>query len=315
MRQHSVDCDASFFIGVETLIQKVAKKAAVLRNPLSVDSLGRRDRFRIVFCVGSKIAKHCEGAACDDWVGDNINVFVELACLESAFQVDMSITRLQFPIDRAGELPLIARNCRAWRFAPVSHRQDISRIVWIRDGILDSADSSIAEMAEWNFLHRFREHQVAAQQAGDRLSVFLCDWRIEFQPIGGIPLPSKANEGESFAEEPRIARVMLGVPVAAVDDSQNGGVAAVRTLENHRTVAFGWVLGLNGDEVRGELDFAILYVHCVGEIDDAEIVFVRNRQRNIDATCDALVGAGITEGFAVGDVGARRDLDVRDLGR
>ncbi len=108
---------------------------------------------------------------------------------------------------------------------------------------------------------------------------------------------------------------MFGIPVATIDDSQDGRVAAIGTLEDHRAVAFGRIFRLDGNEVRGELDFAIPQVYGVGEIDDASIVLVRDRERDIDTTGDSLVGPGVAEGLAVGDVGARYDLDVRDLGR
>jgi hypothetical protein len=59
-------------------------------------------------------------------------------------------------------LPLIARNRYTLSLAPVSHCQNISWIIGIRDGILDSADPSIGEMTERNLVHPLQEHEVAA---------------------------------------------------------------------------------------------------------------------------------------------------------
>ena len=315
MRQDSVDGDASLLVRVESLVEQVAQEATVLRNALAVDALRWRDRFRIVFRVRREITEHREATARDNRISHDVNVFVKLARLESAVEVDVPIARGQFPVDGMREFPLIARDCRARSFAPIPHSQNISRIVRICDRILEPADSSVREVTERNFLHRFRQHQVAAQQPCDGLAVFSRDRRVELEPIGGIPLPAKADEGESFAEQPRVACVALGVPVSAIDDAQNGGVPAIRALEDHRPVAFGWIFRPDRDEIRGEFDFAALQRNRVGKVDDTTIVFVLDREGNVDAADDAFVSTGVAKGLAAEHIGARNNLDARHLCR
>ena len=169
-------------------------------------------------------------------------------------------------------------------------------------------------MAERNLVHRLREHQVAAQQSCDRLAVFLRDRRVKFEPIRGIPLPAQADERESFAQQPCVTSVALGVPVAAIDDAQNRGVTAIRTFENHRAVAFARIFRLDRNESRCDENSTspfVVAVDGVGEIDDAAIVIVRDCERDVYAADDAFVRASIAERLAVEHVCARDVISTR----
>ncbi len=72
--------------------------------------------------------------------------------------------------------------------------------------------------------------------------------------------------------------------------------------------------GTDRDEVGRELDFAVLKIDRVREIDDALVVRIGNREREEDASGDALVGPGVAEGLAVEDVDAGGDFYAGDAG-
>ena len=68
------------------------------------------------------------------------------------------------------------------------------------------------------------------------------------------------------------------------------------------------ILGTNGNEVRGELDLAVLQVHSIAEIDDAQVMRIGYRKRKVDASSDALIGSRVSEYLAVEDSGAGSHL-------
>ena len=72
------------------------------------------------------------------------------------------------------------------------------------------------------------------------------------------------------------------------------------------------ILRADGDEVGGELDFAVFQVDGVVQIDDALVVRVGDRKREVDASGDALVGSGVAELLAVEDIGAGCNFDSDD---
>ena len=56
MGEDAVERDASFFVGIETLVEKVAQEAAVLRNAFAVDTLRRSNSIRRVLGVRGEVA-------------------------------------------------------------------------------------------------------------------------------------------------------------------------------------------------------------------------------------------------------------------
>ena len=167
-------------------------------------------------------------------------------------------------------------------------------------------------MSQRNFRHHSRGHQIATQQAGNGLSVFFRDRRKKPQGIGtiGIPLPPQAHDGETVPQQPRVARVAREVPVAAVNDCKNDSAAAVRHFQNHRTVALVCILRADSNEVRRELDLAVLQVHRVAEVHNALVVRVGHRKREVDASGNALIGSRVAECLAIENIGAGSNFDA-----
>jgi len=74
---------------------------------------------------------------------------------------------------------------------------------------------------------------------------------------GGVCLPAEADDCEAVAKEPGIAAIVLYVPVAAIDEGDDAAATAVWIFEKQRAVATMRIFGPDGDEVGGELDFAV----------------------------------------------------------
>ena len=204
---------------------------------------------------------------------------------------------------------------RALRLARVAHREHIARVVRGGNRILDPTDVAHDEVSERNLRHRLRGHQIAAQQAGDGLSVFFRDRGAKNRRASGAcashchprltivkPLRSSHASPASCGE----------IPVAAIDEGENAAASAVGNFQQHRAVALVRVLRADGNEVGGKFDLAVLQVHGVAQIDDALVVRIGHGEREVDASGDALVGARIAERLAVEDIGAGSDLDAND---
>src|SRR5208337_2873021 len=102
--ENAVERDASVFVGIEPLIEKVPQKAAVLRYAFAIDALRWSQRVGSVLGVGSKIANGRESAAGHDGVGNNVNIFVDLAGLKAAVQMDKAVAGHEFAVDSMGKL-------------------------------------------------------------------------------------------------------------------------------------------------------------------------------------------------------------------
>ncbi len=126
MCEDAVEGDASFFVGIETLIEEIAEEASVLRDAFAVDARRGSDGIGRVLGVGGEVADSSESAAGNDGIGDDVNIFVDLARLKAAVEVDMAGARDEFSIDGVRKLPLRAGNNRALGPARIAHREDVA---------------------------------------------------------------------------------------------------------------------------------------------------------------------------------------------
>ena len=124
---------------------------------------------------------------------------------------------------------------------------------------------------------------------------------------GGVPLPAQAHDGETVAQEPCVPGIGGEIPVAAVDEREDAATATIRDFEKQRAVALVSIFRADGDEVGGELDFAVFQIDRVAEIDDALVVRIGHGEGEVNASSDALVGSGRAELFAVEDIGTGGD--------
>ena len=314
MRENAVQRDSSFFVSVESLIQVVAQEAPVLRNAFAVDPRRRSDGIGRVLGIGGEVTDGGEAPAGNDRIGDHVNVFVDLSGLKSPFRWMCRSLATILP-------STVWANCHSVRGMtvrfPLRESRTVSRLR-VSSGAATGysvppilprmrCPSGISGMS-------FRGHQIAAQQAGDGLSVVFGDRGKESQRIGPIriPLPAQAHDGKAVAQQPGVSGIAGEVLVAAIDQRENARAASVRDFQKHRAVALVRVLGANRNEVGGELDLAIFQVDRVAEIDDALVVRIGDGKREIDASGEALVGARVAELLAVEDIGVRGDFDTED---
>jgi hypothetical protein len=146
------------------------------------------------------------------------------------------------------------------------------------------------------------------------VTALLRDRRVEPQVIGpgGIPLPTHTDDRKSLAQQPRIAGIATQVGIATIDESNDVRHTAIGDLQQQGAIALVGILGPQSDEIGGEFDFAMAQVDRVAQVDDAGVMGIIDRDGVIDIAADPLVGAGVTEGFAVKDLGAGFDLDPGD---
>ena len=71
------------------------------------------------------------------------------------------------------------------------------------------------------------------------------------------------------------------------------------------------VLRTDGDEVRRKLDLAVFQVHCVAEIDDAVVVRIGHREREVDTPENLLIRSRVAELLAAKNIRARCNLDAK----
>src|SRR5271157_263014 len=129
MRKNAVKCDAAVLIRVESLVEKVTQKAAVLRDAFAIHALRRSDRTWIVLGIGCKISNGGKTRAGNNGIGNNVNVLVNLSRLKTAVEVNESIAGDELAVDRVRELPLGARYHRARAFAGIAHCKHVARVV------------------------------------------------------------------------------------------------------------------------------------------------------------------------------------------
>src|SRR5438128_8287790 len=113
MGEHTIECGPSLLICIEPLIEKIAKETAVLGDSFTVDADSGSDRVGAMLGVGSKIANRGEAEPGDDGIFDNVNVFVNLAGLETPLEVDVTGATMACAVDNMHELKMGPRKGRS----------------------------------------------------------------------------------------------------------------------------------------------------------------------------------------------------------
>ena len=111
VREHAIESDAAIFIGIESLIEKIAQEAAILRDAFAEHTRRRRDGVRRVLCIRGEVAYGGEAESGNDRIGDHVDIFVNAAGLEAAVEMDGPVARRELAIDRRGKLPLRSAGC------------------------------------------------------------------------------------------------------------------------------------------------------------------------------------------------------------
>src|SRR5258707_3132324 len=115
--EDAIEGDATFLVGVEALIKEVAQEAAILRDAFAIDARRGGDGVGSMLGVGREVANDGETASGYNRIGDDVNVFVDFAWLESAVQVNVPIARRELAVNRVRELPFGSGDNRAFGVA------------------------------------------------------------------------------------------------------------------------------------------------------------------------------------------------------
>ena len=313
--ENAVERDPSLFVGIETLIEKVAQEAAVLRNAFAVDAGRGSDGIGSVLGIGGEVANRGEAAAGDDGVGDDINVFVNLARLKTAVQMDMPVAGCEFAVDGVGKLPFGAGNDGA-----LSHRESRRTVSTLRGSSGAATGYSVPPMLPMMRCPSGISGIIVEGMRSPRSSPVMV---FPFSFAIGAKNRSASAPSASHCQ-PRLTMVKplrsSQASPASVARSQSppstrasdAPAPAVGNFQKHRAVALARVLRTDGDEVGREFDLAVFQVHRVAEIDDALVVRIGHRQREVDAPGDALVGSGVAEWLAVKHIVAGGNFDAKD---
>src|SRR6185369_3404116 len=312
MGEHAIESHPAFFVRVESLIEKVAQKAPVLRDAFPIDAGCGNKRAGIVLGIGGEVAYRSETQSSNNRVADHVDVFVNPAGLKASVEMDMAVAGNEFAVNRVREPPLRPGDYCSSGFAGIPHRQLVSWVIRVGDGVFGAAEVADHKMSERNFLHHLRRHQVAAQQPTDRLSLVPGDRSVQTQCAlaGSIPLPSKRHHAVAVAQQPSVSGVRRSVPVTPVDQADDASPPAVRNLQQQGTVAPAGLLGSQGHEVSGKLDRTVVQVHCLVEIDDAPVVQICDRYRKEDASGELLIGARIAKCLAARNLLPRGNINA-----
>src|ERR1700688_686688 len=115
----------ALLVGIEVLVEKMAKKAAALRDSDSVNAMSLGCGVPIVFQIRKEIADSREAEASDDRVFCFINDFIDFPGLKTVVQMNEMNIGNEFSIDGVGKAPLIAGNCLSRTIGQVTDRQSI----------------------------------------------------------------------------------------------------------------------------------------------------------------------------------------------
>src|ERR1700722_4546764 len=309
---------AALLVCIEVLVEKMAKKAAALRDSDGVNAMSFGGGFRIVFQIEKKIADSREAQTGDDRVFCFINDFIDFAGLKAAVQMKKMNVRQEFSVDGVGKAPLSARDRLPPPSGGVTDRQDIFFTGGIIDGIALSARWPEEGMAERHVFHFLRGREIGTHQAVNFLSAgVVSDRSVElevFAMISHVKFPAEPRNGVALAEEKSVAvfAVRTGRTIA-VDDVQDSFSATIGNLEEYGVVSFVHVLGLQEIEVGGEFDFTFGVARRFVDVDYLAVVKIIRIYSEIDAPDNFLVGAGQSEGAAVLNVRTGNDFDAGDM--
>ena len=173
-------------------------------------------------------------------------------------------------------------------------------------------------MAERHVIHFLRGREIRTHQAANFFSSrIVSDWSVEletFAVFGDIKFPADPGNGVALAHQKAVAIFAFRTGrTEAVHKVQNSFSAAIGNFEKHGAVSLVHVLGLQQIEVSGKFDFALRIARRFVEIDDQLVVKIVRIHREINAADNFLVSSSQSEGTAIQNVGARNNLDARNM--
>ncbi len=320
MRDHPVENLTPFFVGIEVLIQEMTEKSPALRYSERFRAADRHRRLGVVFEIGDEISRRGEAQASDHRGFRGVDQLVDPR-FESGLQMHESQVVDQFPVDLARKLPLPGRNPPALPARRIPDREGVARMARIGPRVFHAADAADDEVAERMILCFFGNHEVRANHARQRSRGGAGGGRVKSHQspvVGDIELPTQPRHGEALSHQEAVTEIggagRIHRAAGPVDQTKNPLPAPVRYFQEKRSIPAAILLGLENEDVRGELDFALAVEMGFVQIDDLLVVRIVRPHREVGLADDLLVRPGQPETPAADHIGARRDFDSIETG-
>src|SRR5678816_1633794 len=152
MGEHAIESHPAFFVRIESLIEKVAQKAPVLRDAFPIHTGCGNKRAGRVLGIRGEVAYRSETQSSNNRVTDHVDVFVDPAGLKPSSEMNMAIAGNEFAVNRVREPPLRPWDHCPFRFARIPHRQLVSWVIRVGDGTFAAAEVADHKVSERNFL-------------------------------------------------------------------------------------------------------------------------------------------------------------------
>ena len=126
-------------------------------------------------------------------------------------------------------------------------------------------------------------------------------------------MPTNPNESEALAHQEAIAEFGINTrgsgPSGMVEEGHESFSAAIGNLDKGSSVTSIRVLGAEDIEVRRKLYCTVVVARSPIKVDDDPVVRILRIDLEVHFADEPFIGAGKSEGFSAGDVGAGLDFD------
>ncbi len=304
------------FVGVESLVKKMAQKPPALRDAERVDARHRRDARFVFLEIGREVARRHEAEAGDDGILCPVDHFVDLPRLEASREMDKPRVGHRLAIHDAGKLPVLARDQPAAGQRRLAHGQHVGRIVGIGHRILGAADGAGDDVRQWMLFHLLGHHEIRAHQARDGRAIRRAgDRRVEPQGAGilrRVKLPADPDQGHPAAQQKLVAEFLrrrrVRCSLGALKQAHDAFAAAIRDFHQRSAAAARRIFRPQDVNVGGKLDFSGSVARRLVEVHHGAVVVVLRVHFEVDRADQFLVGPGFAKRLAAEDVAPRLDL-------
>src|SRR5438045_7942766 len=89
MREYAVESHSAVFIGIKSLVEKVAKEAAVLRDAFAVNAVCRSNGIGGMLRVRREVANGGETSTGHHRIGDHVDILVDAPGLKASIEMNV----------------------------------------------------------------------------------------------------------------------------------------------------------------------------------------------------------------------------------
>ena len=316
LRPHHVISLAALLVGIETVIEEFAHKAAGLRRAIEIGVFGRN---RHVLAIADRRGYVANGGVTQAQHGrilGGIDQVITLTGDKTRLQVERGGIGNDFAILHAGELPLVARN----RFGLVEgagrHLQHIVLAVHVRRRIARCVRVHLQGRAVLQD-DPGRADAEGIDLAGHRLAAFHGDGKIDrdhARLVINAVLPADPDERKAFLEQGAVAILFFFRRLLAKERLREGGgeaaPAAIGGFEERHAIAFGGVLGPVNINIGRKFHHALGVARRLVEVRNDFVAGIARINGEIGGTDQLFISAGVAPGLAAQNIPGGFYLDA-----